>query len=97
MTTDQPLDWGLIFFRLHKYCNLNKWEIYGYTLPQVAELMKQTDLHIQFEVETRMTPLSVFGGVSTGSDDGSMERDSGEYRIATEDDINLLARVLGGG
>lgn len=83
---------------MHRYCNLNKWEIYEYTLPQVAELMRQTNLHIQFEVETRMTPLSVFGGVSADMDSGGGNRkeDSGEYQVVTEEDINLLARVLGG-
>lgn len=59
--------------------------------------MRQTDLHIQFEVETRMTPLSIFGGAVSGSEGEGTEEDSGEYRIATEEDINLLARVLGGG
>lgn len=76
---------------LHKHCNLNKWQIWEYTLPQVTELMKSANKLIQFEVETRLAPFSVFGGGATegGEDD--------EYKEATEEDIMLLAQALGGG
>ena len=100
METDEPLDWGDIFFILHKHCNLNKWELYEYTLPQVIELMKRANRYIEFEVSTRMTPFGMMGGVAPQQGfekeiDGNAQSD--EYEEITEDDVNALARILGGG
>lgn len=56
--------------------------------------MKHINRYIRFEAETRMAPLSAFAGVDgvdtqeDGTDDG--------YHEANEDDINMLAQVLGG-
>lgn len=78
---------------------MNKWEIWEYTLPQIAELMKQSNRYIQFEVSTRMDPFGIFGG--SAEDRISNEKnqhsfDDGEYKIATEEDIQLLEQFLSG-
>lgn len=82
---------------MHKHCNLDKWQIMKYTYPQVQELLAQCNKYIQFEVEIAMAPAkAMFGG---GGGDGSESTDAGDtdYHEATEDDINTLARILGGG
>lgn len=57
--------------------------------------MKNVNRYIRFEVETRMSPFqALFGGGSTESNENSNEEDG--YHVATEDDIDLLARALGG-
>lgn len=90
------MDWGEIFFILHKHCNLDKWQIWEYTLPQVEDLCKRIHRYIQFEISTRM-PFLPFGGTSgdSGSAGGSETTEDG-YTIATADDIDLLAKALGG-
>lgn len=86
---------------LHKHCNLNKWEIWNYTLPQVSGLIKSTNRYIRFEVETRVSPLSMFGG-GVAEDSGEVKTDEdgneyeGDYQVATSDDLDTLARILGG-
>lgn len=85
--TESPLNWAELFFSLHRYCNLNKWEIWEYTLPQITELMKCINRYIRFEVETRMGSLGMFGGSSSTEE---------EYKEATEEDIMELSKVLGG-
>ncbi len=81
------MDWGVVFFRLHQYCHLNKWEIYSYTLPQIAELMKHTNKHIEFQVKVMTAPFkSMFGG---GEDS--------DYKEIEEDDVALLAGALSSG
>ena len=83
---------------LHKHCNLNKWQIWEYTLPQITELIKCTSRYIQFEVEIRMAPFSTLaGGVSEESTSSNITNDDDEYREMTEDDVLELARILGGG
>lgn len=98
LETGELLDWGEVFFILHKHCHLNKWEIWDYTLPQITELIKKANRYIQFEVETRLTPLSIFG--SSIKEDVSIDektnREDDEYTIATEDDVMEFARLLGG-
>jgi hypothetical protein len=95
----QGIDWSTIFFRLHHYCHLNKFEIFEYTLPQIVELMKMTNKHIEFEVQIKTSPFALFGG--SGSSESKNESDlpagEGEYREMTEDDVLELARILGGG
>lgn len=82
------MDWGAVFFRLHHYCHLNKWEIYEYTLPQITELMKHTNKHVQFQVEVARAPFkALFGG--GGSDEE-------EYREINEDDVMELMNVFNG-
>jgi hypothetical protein len=81
------LPWSYIFFILHKHCNLSKWEIYDYTLPQVSELMQESKKYIEFEVSTRI-PMPLLGGGGGGGNDG--------YHEATEEDINALTKFLGG-
>lgn len=56
----------------------------SYTLPQIVELIKHTNKHIEFQVEIATAPLrTIFGGEE-------------EERMATEDDIMALAQILGG-
>lgn len=95
--TGQATNWSEIFFSLHKHCGLNKWEIWEYTLPQIAELMKSTSKFIQFEVETRMSPFSILGSNLTTSNPTTSENTPGEYEVATEDDLMQLGKILGGG
>lgn len=102
--TQEPLHWREIFFTLHKHCGLNKWEIWEYTLPQVAELCKSAEKYIQFEVELMTAPLRMFGGGGGGGEsvgaDGTIRRkrtyDDEDYTEIGEDDIGLLAQALGG-
>lgn len=94
--TNEKISWSDIFFNLHKHCNLNKWEIWEYTLPQITELMMCINRYIQFEVETRLTPFSIFGGGASKEESEQGDTEDG-YREATEDDIMELARILGGG
>ncbi|NUU57009.1 hypothetical protein HP548_23285 [Paenibacillus taichungensis] len=101
--TQEPIHWGEIFFTLHKHCGLNKWEIWEYTLPQVAELCKSAEKYIQFEVELMTVPLRMFGGgrgEEEAGEDGSIRRkrtfDDADYTEISEDDIGLLAQALGG-
>jgi hypothetical protein len=77
---------------------LNKWEIWEYTLPQIVELIKKANRYIQFEVETRIAPLSIFGSTfkEGGKTEIKTELENDEYTIATEDDILEFARLLGG-
>jgi len=100
--TQEPLHWGQIFFTLHKHCGLNKWEIWEYTLPQVAELCRSAHQYIQFEVELMTAPLRMFGGgvgESAGAD-GTVRRsrnfDDQDYTEIDEEGINMLAQALGG-
>lgn len=102
--TGEGIDWSEIFFRLHHYCHLNKWEIWDYTLPQVTELMRLTNKHIQFQVEMKMNAFGGFfgGGGSTtidmdASDSKSTQSNSDDYHEVTEEDIGSLAKILGGG
>lgn len=99
METGEATNWADIFFSLHKYCHLNKWEIWEYTLPQIAELMKSTSKHIQFEVEVRMMPFKAFTGGTTedGTETEDEETNSKDYEVATENDLMSLAKILGGG
>ncbi|WP_207652519.1 hypothetical protein [Anaerovirgula multivorans] len=59
--------------------------------------MKQTNKHIQFEVSTRMGPMSLFGGAQ-GASDGTSDQSTteGGYEVATEEDIRMLESFLGG-
>jgi hypothetical protein len=96
MESGEPLDWGDIFFHLHKDCGLKKWDIWEYTLPQVAELMKRVNKYIQFEVETRMG-LPFLRRKGTNSVDSSPHASSSQdYQEISEDDIAVLGKVLGG-
>ena len=93
------MHWGEIFFLLHKHCNLNKWEIWEYTLPQITELMKQISKYVEYEVRINSLPFEMFGTFTDGGDDGKKEvgiKEDG-YKVATEEDIDLLAQFLGGG
>lgn len=93
--TKEGISWSAIFFRLHHYCHLNKWDIYEYTLPQITELLKCVDKHIEFQVQITTAP---FGGLTGGNDSTSSSSDDDtEYHEITEDGIGQLAKVLGGG
>lgn len=59
--------------------------------------MKSTSKYIQFEVETRMAPLGIFGGGLKSTDANESDSGSGEYEEATEDDLMQLGKLLGGG
>lgn len=83
---DNSIPWSHIFFSLHKHCSLNKWEIMEYTLPQVISLMKSINKWIEFEVSTRVPMMGLGSGAAGGSNENE----------ATEEDINQLARFLGG-
>lgn len=69
-----------------------------YTYPQVQELLAQCNKYIQFEVEIMTAPMrAIFGSKSGAVATESSDTDSADYADATEDDINALARILGGG
>lgn len=69
---------------LHKHCNLNKWEIYDYTLPQITELLKKAQKNVRFEIEASLAPLKAFlGGVS-----GSEEEDASTE--ITDEDLQFI-------
>jgi hypothetical protein len=93
--TGEPLTWGELIFLLHKHCHLDKWKIRGYTYPQIQDLLRQTHKNIRFELETRMSPFGMFGGGGGGT--ATVDARDDEPHEANEDDINMLARVLGGG
>ncbi|MGA4519197.1 hypothetical protein ACPA0F_18225 [Solibacillus silvestris] len=93
--TGKGVNWSTIFFRLHHYCNLNKWEIYNYTLPQITALLECVDEHIEFQVKITQAPFGMFGGGTDSS--SSSSSDDTEYQEITEDDIGQLAKLLGGG
>lgn len=60
--------------------------------------MQSTSKYIQFEVETRLAPMGMFGGGGGGTGaETSQGNDDSEYEIASEEDIANLAKVLGGG
>lgn len=82
--SDTPVDWGEIFFILHKHCNLNKWEIFEYTIPQVTDLLKRSQKHIQFEIETTLTPFKAFMGG---------EGDLTEGTEISDDDLDFMERM----
>ena len=92
-STGAEVHWGDIFFQLHKHCGLNKWEIWGYTLQQITELIKQVDKYIEYEVKLSSLPMQMFGSVGDGDD--TPITDDG-YTVATADDIDLFAQLLGG-
>lgn len=89
--TGEPLDWGAIFFRLHHYCNLDKWKIFEYTLPQISELMRHTNNHIEFQVEVMTAPMKAMFGGGASTDGEIIDT---EYREITEDDISELMSAL---
>jgi hypothetical protein len=97
VNTGEEINWGEIFFLLHKHCNLNKWEIWEYTLPQIAELIKQTNKYIEYEVKINSLPLKVFGAFVDGGEEEPKSTTDDGYQVATADDIDLLAQFLGGG
>lgn len=68
---------------LHKHCNLNKWEIFNYTLPQITELLKKAQKNIRFEIEASMAPLKAFMG-GFGKEDRDVNTDT-ETDITDED------------
>lgn len=56
--------------------------------------MRYTSRFIRFEVEMHMSPLTgMFGG---GTPAPESTAGAGEYHEATEDDLNMLAQILGG-
>lgn len=72
---------------LHKHCNLNKWDIYNYTLPQVTELLKKAQKHIKFEVEIATAPFKGMGAMfGVGGTDNNEEQKT----ETTEEDIDFL-------
>jgi hypothetical protein len=83
------LPWSYIFFLLHKHCNINKWQIMEYTLPQITELMDESGKYMQFEVSSK---VPMMGGVPFVQGGQPTE----EFEEATEEDINDLASFLGG-
>jgi len=93
MTDEKGLNlpWSYLFFILHKHCNIDKFKIMEYTLPQLIDLMEETDKYMQFEVSTR---LPMMPGLPFGQ--GGQVSEDEEYKEATEDDINDFASFLGG-
>jgi hypothetical protein len=61
--------------------------------------MKRINRYIEYEIEINSLPLRAFG-VSVGGNDAGKDQDSNTedgYHVATEDDIDILARFLSGG
>lgn len=72
----------------------------SYTYAQVQELMAQCNKYIQFEVEVQTAPIKammgMFGGGGEDSGSGSDELNDTDYSVPSEEDINMLAKALGG-
>lgn len=94
--TNKPLDWGEVFFTLHKHCNLTKWQIWEYTLPQIEDLLKYADKWVRFEIEVTQAPLKAVFGIKSekGNDPASASDD--EYEEIDEEGVNKLIRFLNG-
>jgi hypothetical protein len=76
---------------------LDKWQIKQYTLPQIVELMTQTNKHIQFEVTLGTAGLGgLFGSVPQAGEDVKTDSDD-DYVVLDEEGFNLLSQALGGG
>ena len=103
MEENTYIDWSDIFFTLHKYCGLTKWEIWEYTLPQITELLRCCNRYIEFEVKRQFTVveglqklLAAAFGLPIRDGNGQVSESDATYQTAKEDDINTLARFLGG-
>lgn len=59
--------------------------------------MRQTDKHIQFEVEIKASPFAMFGGSTPTNDNNSTSSSNDEYQELDEEGFRLLAAALGGG
>jgi hypothetical protein len=57
--------------------------------------MKQANKYVQFEVDSRLMPFSIFGGSPNAGSEQSGNDDE-EYQEVTEQDLDALARALGG-
>lgn len=57
--------------------------------------MRQTHLHIQFEVRMKANPFGMLGGGASDESE-SLPAGEGDYEEMTEDDLNNFARALGG-
>lgn len=57
--------------------------------------MKRSNKYIEFEISTRVSPYTMFGGGNTTTETSSSTTEDG-YEIADEESINDLARILGG-
>ncbi len=86
--TNEEIDWGEVFFMLHKHCGLNKWEIFEYTLPQVTELIKKAQKNIRFEIEASVTPIKAIA--SAFGVEFKDESTTTEETDLTDGDLDLL-------
>jgi hypothetical protein len=64
-------------------------------------LIKRANKYIEFEVQTRLTPLKALTGFSgvgsvANTDLDLQEVNNDDYEIATEEDVLEFARLLGG-
>jgi hypothetical protein len=96
------MDWSNIFFKLARYCNLDKTKVWELTLPQLNYYLKQCHEHIDFTVKvSTMGMASMFGGGASSEGSGQTEtREDGEYeegyKVADSEDMEWLANMLGG-
>jgi hypothetical protein len=92
--TSEEVDWGDIFFMLHKHCGLDKWKIFNYTLPQVVELLKKAQKNIRFEIEASMSPIKAIAsafGVEFGDGEGGDETsDISDDDLAFVDEMSKI-------
>jgi hypothetical protein len=68
------------------YCNMKKEDIWNLTIPQITYLMINCNEHIEFTVRVSTASFGAFFG--GGGDSKS------EYKEATLEDIDYLARLL---
>ena len=94
-----PVDWSEIFFLLARYCGFTKDDVWQLTLPQLERYLIHCHRNIAFQFKANAGSIAgevarIFGG---GGKDHGHDSEEGRYGEATEEDITMLARFLGGG
>lgn len=81
---------------LGRYCGFTKKDIYELTLPQLERYMVHCKRNIKFEFEASSNSVVHAVAKIFGKDDKPAGT-SVEESEASEDDINMLSKLLGGG
>ncbi|MGG4144831.1 hypothetical protein ABEW34_17080 [Paenibacillus algorifonticola] len=95
------MDWANIFFKLAHYCQLDKYDVWKLTLPQLGYYLEQCNEHIQFTIKVSTMSLGgLFGGGGSSDSDeqGEVVKKDGTYvegyKVADAEDMNFLAQLL---